>query len=286
MKKLIALIAVFFFVPVQQVSAHAEGLTPFLQINGEYPEIHPIQEESLVPKAFSVPEDIAKESYLVNEEIEFTIDTSVLSKVYSEEVLNTIVYEWELGDGSIKEGTNIKHKYSSMGSKVLTIYARFNDPSVELPPQPIETVQVNIIPDRSYKIPEPVIRANKKDLSRDSHEVNMQIPVAYEAVIKNQPSADIVSYSWDFGEGGKGSEQKVVYKYTTDPAMVAPVLKVTDKNGFTAYTFGILTNGKGTAGYTFATNTVGMIILGVQAIIVVVGVFWFMMVVRSKKKKK
>lgn len=271
---------------VQQAGAHAEGLLPFLTINGEYPDINPIQKESIVPQAFSVPEDIAKKNYLVHEEIVFSIDTSVMLRVYSQEVLDTVIYEWELGDGTSASGTEVKHTYKQIGSKVLTIYAKFNDPEVTLPPQPIETVQMDIVPDKNYSIPEPGIYTNRRALQQDSYEVNMQNPVSFEAKMKNNPTAEIASYTWDFGDGGKGIGERAVYTYSTDPAIVAPVLKVTDKNGFSAYTFGILTNGKNTQGYTFATNTVGTIILAVQAGVLLIGGIWFFIVVRKKKREK
>lgn len=286
MKKIIACAAVFFFASVQSVSAHADGLLPFLTINGAYPDVHPIQKESIVPQTFSVPEDVAKQRYRVNEELSFAIDTSVLLRIYSQEVLDTVTFTWEFGDGTVGEGIEMKHAYKQIGSKVLTIYAKFDDPQGSLPPQPIETVQIDIVPDKNYQVPEPVIQADRRELDMDSHEVNMQNPVSFEAVIKNQPTAEVVSYTWDFGEGGKSSEQKAIYTYTTNPAIVAPVLKVTDKNGFSAYTFGILTNGKNTAGYTFATNTVGTIILGVQAAVLLIGGIWFFLAVRKKKRKK
>jgi hypothetical protein len=286
MQKVLSLIAIFFFLSVQQVSAHAEGLVPFLTVNGSYPDVHPIQKETIVPKSFSVPEDIAKEKFLVNEEIAFVIDTSVLSRIYPDDVLSTITYEWEMGDGSIKQGTEVKHAYKQIGSKVLTIYAKFEDPNVELPPQPIEVVQLEIVPNKNYILPEPIIVADRKELDIKSHEVNMQNPIRFEAKIKNQPTADIVSYAWDFGEGGTSTEQNPIHTYTTSPEIVSPVLKVTDKNGFAVYTFGLLTNGKNTAGYTFATNTVGAVILGVQSFVVVIGVIWFVWAVRKKKHTK
>lgn len=285
MKKILACVAILFFASVQSVSAHADGLLPFLKINGEYPDVHPMQKESIIPQTFSVPEDIAKETYLVNKEIAFSIDTSVLRRVYSQEVLDTVNYEWEMGDGTVDTGTEVKHTYNQIGSKVLTIYAAFDDPETVLPRQKIETIQIDIVPDKKYVLPEPVISVDRKEL-RDSRDVNMQNPITFEAMLKNQSSASVVSFAWDFGEGGKSAEKKAVYTYTTDPAIVAPVLKVTDKNGFTAYTFGILTNGKNTQGYTFATNTVGAIILVAQAIVLLTGCIWFFLAIRKKKRKR
>jgi hypothetical protein len=286
MEKIFLLIALFFFGFVQQVGAHAEGLTPFLRINGEYPEVNQIQKEAIVPSSFSVPEDVSKQKFIIREEIAFTIDTSVLSNLYSEEVLQTITFEWDFGDGTTGQGTEVKHTYSQMGSKVLTIYADFNDPEVTFAKQPIESVQIDVLPSKEYILPEPKILVDRRELGLESDEVNMQNSITFEADIKNKPSTDIASYTWDFGEGGKSNEKKAVHRYTTDPAIVTPVLKVTDKNGFTVYTFGMLTNGKNTEGYTFATNTVGTIILWAQALILVVGVTWFIVAVRKKKHTK
>lgn len=286
MNKLLIAVAFCFFASVQQVSAHAEGLTPFLSINGVSPDMHPLQKESIITTSIVIPEDLAKESYLINEPVSFTIDTDVLAKVYSEDALSTITYEWDFGDGASAEGTAVRHTYTSIGSKIVTIYANFNDPEAGLPPQKIEIVQVNIAPDASYTLPQPYIIANNKALDGDSHEVNMQNPVAFDVQFRNTPSADIASYQWDFGEGGKSTAKKAVYRYTTDPAIVTPVLKVTDKNGFIVFTSGLLTNGKTTEGYTFATNTVGAIILGVQALVVVVGVAWFGFVIWQQKHKR
>ncbi len=273
-----------FLLSVGQVSAHAEGLTPFLKINNEYPEINPVNKEAVVPASFSIPEDSAKGTYLINEPIKFSIDTAVLTQIYSEDVLTNLVYEWELGDGSVAQGTDVKHTYKKAGSMVLTIYVDFNDPEVEFARQPIETVQINVLPNKEYTIAQPVISVNRRELAARSEEVNMQNSITFEASVKNQPTAEIVSYAWDFGEGGRSTEQKAVHTYTTDPSIVTPILKVTDKNGFISYAYGMLTNGKSTEGYTFATNTVGTVILGIQAIVVVIGIIWFAIVVRKKKK--
>lgn len=286
MQKIFLIIALFFFGFVQQVSAHAEGLTPFLKINGQYPDVNQIQKEAIVPSSFSVPEDTSKQKFTINEEISFNIDTSVLSNVYSEEVMQSLTYEWDFGDGTTAQGTEVRHMYGQMGSKVLTIYVDFNDPEVTFTKQPIESVQIDVLPNKEYVLPEPKILVNKKELRLESEEVNMQNPITFEAEIKNKPSSEVASYMWDFGEGGKSNEKKAVHTYTTDPAITTPVLKVTDKNGFTVYTFGMLTNGKNTEGYTFATNTVGTIILGAQALVLLIGVTWFIVVVRKKKHTK
>lgn len=285
MQKAILLVLLFFFASVQQVGAHAEGLIPFLRINGTFPDMNPVRKETVVPTSFIVPEDLATERFSVNKEITFFIDTPVLRQVYADDVLNKITYKWELGDGTTATGTEVKHTYKQIGSKVVTIYADFNDDTVAKP-QVIEIVQLNVFPDGTYVLPEIIITANQKAFRNESQEVNMKAPIAFNVETKNKPTGDTVSYMWDFGEGGKSSEKNPVHTYTTDPAIVTPIVKATDKNGFIVYAYTMLTNAKNTEGYTFATNTVGAIILGVQAVVVIVGVIWFVLAVRKKKYTK
>lgn len=266
--------------------AHSADSEPFLKVNGQYPEMHPLQKETIVPKTFSVPEDFVKDPMLINKEVSFTLDETVLATIYEEDVLQTMVYQWDLGDGSTAEGTDVKHTYSSAGSKVITISVLFKDPQVELPPQPIETVQLEVLPDQQYQIPQVVVKANNQELPADFVQMRLQNPVKYEAVIKNKPSADIVSYTWDLGDGKTSTEKSVVHTYSGNPLLAAPVVKVTDKNGFTTYAFGLLSNDENAGGFTFPANIVGAVILSVQAVAVVVGGIAFLWVVRSQKKKK
>lgn len=286
MQRFILIFILFCMLFVPQVHAHSADSQPFLKVNGVYPETHPVQKETIVPKNFSIPEDVVKKPVLVNKEVLFTIDEEVFASVYEEDVLKTLTYQWDLGDGTTAEGTEVKHTYKSMGSKVITILVDFNDPQVEFAPQPIESVQLDVLPNTDYIIPEVVIRANNQELPDDFIEMRLQAPVKYEAIVKNKPSAEVISYTWDFGDGDTSTEQQIVHTYAGQPLLAAPVVKVTDKNGFTTYAFGLINNNNDAGGFTFPANTVGAIILGVQAVAVIVGVGIFIWAVLSQKKKK
>lgn len=286
MKRILALFIVLFLLFPQQSHAHAGGLFPFLRINGSYPDIHPLKKQTIVPPTFVLPEDLAKGTYLVNEPIKFVVETTLLPKMFKEDGLEQkMLYQFDFGDGTRGEGTEVEHTYKTPGSKILTIYTTPEGATPDIEPQQIEQVQINVVPFKGYILPEPDIVINNK-VARPTQEVVMGSPISLQAKLKNTPSTKIVSYAWDLGEKATSKEQKLVHTYTTKPAVVTPVLKVTDENGLVAYTFTIMTSAQTTQGYTFATNTVGAIILGVQGVIALIAIIWFIIIIWNKKRTK
>lgn len=279
-----ALVLALFVLNVQPVFAHGVEETPFLQINNKPVLAHPLKEEDIKPQLLSVPEDKAAEPYLVNDEIRFVLDQNALSQQFSDEMLQTMMFQWDFGDGRTARGEDVTHTYSQIGSKVVTITAQFNDS--EKSQQLLEQIQLEIVPNKQYKLPDPRIVVNREPLGNTFYTVSLQNPVAFEARLRYQSSAEIVSYVWDFGDGKKSNEQKVLHQYEGAPILATPVVKVTDKNGFTAYAYGLLSNNKTPQGYTFAANTVGVLILLMQGVVVVVGVIWFLLAIRKNKRKK
>lgn len=283
MRNIWFLIAFLFLFP-QTVSAHSEGLVPFFKMNDELPKEYPLMVENISPQTIDIPQDIAPQTYLANEPIDFLIDTQLLKQVYPEETLQKLTYQWEFGDGAKAEGVVNTHEYKSIGTYTLRIYAAFSETGVA--PQLIQSTQVHIVPTKDYKLPNPQIRIKRVPITDGAASLNMQRPVNFEASFAEKPQAEIVSYQWDFGDGQKATGESVVYEYGETVIAATPVLRVTDKNGFVADTFVLLTNDANAAGINLDTNLTGSIILGVQLLVISVGGLWFARVILKKKQKK
>lgn len=279
----LVMLVVYLLLP-SAAQAHSDGLVPFFKINGKFAPEHPLQKENIVPVSFIVPQDIPEDAFVVNEPISFIIDTQALSQVYSDDVLRTIQYSWDYGNGDKSSGTENTYAYHKIGSYTLTISAKFADEDVK--PQAIETVQMNILPDKSYRLPEPAIRVNHKEVGESPLRVNLRQQVLFEAFIKNKPTKEVKDYQWDLGEGKHGEGQKLIYTYSDNPYLIPAVLKVTDVNGFVVYTFGLLSNNQANATEpSLPINSWGIWILLVQIAVVVIGGIWFLIHVRKKRKQ-
>jgi hypothetical protein len=280
MKRIALLVLLFCLVFPTTVSAHGSGLVPFFKINGKIPDTHPLTKENIIPATFTVPQDLSTDTYLVRQPITFKIDTSLLAQGYTKDVIDTLHYRWIFGDGTKAVGLENTHTYNKIGSYTVEIYADFSDDSVE--PQLIESVQLNILPDKNYKIPQPIIIVNRQD----GDKIAMHNPVRFEVVFHTKPSATIASYVWEFGDGKTGKNEMEIHTYDGEQYLAAPVVRVVDANGFVGDSYKIITNDKTAGGYVFATPTAGVFILGLQAIALIGGGVYFFVVMKKHKKKK
>ncbi len=282
MVKVFAILGLLFFLSAQQVAAHGAGLVPFFKINGKLPGTHPLEKQSVYPASFTIPQDVSYDTYLVNEPVSFVIDTNSLAQVYPEDTLNKISYNWDYGDGVKASGLTNTHTYAKMGSYRLTIYADFQ--TEDISPQLIESVQLNILPQKGYVLPQPRILIDRQQVGEEIIPRNLQNPVRFDVSIKKAPNTEI-SYLWDLGDGKSSTKKTLVYTYDSEPALMIPALRVKDSNGFITDTFVLLKNNKDSAGYTFSTEISGITILVVEGLAILVGGILFFIVMRKKRAK-
>ncbi len=220
----------------QAVEAHGAGLPPFFKINGELPNESLLQTVEIYPTNFTVPQDISSDNFLVNQPITFEIDTTLLKQAVTEEIINQTKFSWDFGDGTKAQGLKNTHQYKKKGSYILTINTEFDS---SIPVQLIESVQLNIIPDKNYQLPKAVIKVNGKkidDPTKVSLDINLNNNLVLDASESIAPTSKIIEYLWDFGDGKTGKQVTTGHKYLL-LNYVSPALQIKDENGFISQSY-------------------------------------------------
>lgn len=240
MRKIVTLLLVFlYFVVLPQLSfAHMPGQPPFFKINDKYSDFYPVQSLSVSSPEFELPQDIAPENYVVNEPIEFEIDTKSFQAFVPEEIVKKTKFIWDFGNGAKGEGLKNTHIYKKIGSYVLTIDADTSTFEKGVSPQVIQSVLLRILPDKNYQMPKAVIRVNGKEESRDpktnvlenAFEVNLNNKVKLEVSLSGR--SNVTSYFWDLGDGETSKDSTVEHQYKDPPEILFPAVRIRDKNGF------------------------------------------------------
>ncbi|HSI21371.1 MAG TPA: PKD domain-containing protein [Verrucomicrobiae bacterium] len=224
---LIAVAALLLFPAT--AAAHLPGQPPFTFVNGEAALYYPVGFSSMTD--FALPQDAAPKSYLVQSELTFSLATDALP-LFPEE-LPFYTFQWEMGDGIKATGTEVKHTYQTIGSKVITITSK--DTRATDPSQLLSTLYINIVPAADYKLPQPALSVNgraTKDLYTDSLLTDFTKRVTLDASKSTEGSAPIASYMWDLGNKQVAKDAKVNVTYQSIFSTVQPVVRITDKNGF------------------------------------------------------
>lgn len=128
---------------------------------------------------------------------------------------STATFAWSFGDGSSASGVTATHRYAQPG--VYTVMLAVRD-DADL--RAVSSQQVV------------VARANTPPVAAFTSAVD-QLTVAVDASTSADPDGSIVSYAWNFGDGGTASEAVTAHTYAH--AGTYPVtLTVTDNNGGSA----------------------------------------------------
>lgn len=215
--------------------AHLAGQTPFFLINGVYTGFYPVYVSSL--SNFRLPQDIAPENYLVNQSLNFQIDSAMLP--FPQSIIDKTTFNWDFGDGNKAEGLSAKHSYTKIGSFFLTItadYHGYNDPNTK---PVLQEILLNIVPNRDYKLPQAVIKVNNEIVTDPTHPVEIsKNPVTFDATGSTKGTANIISYFWDIGDGESTNQPTFHHTFTDSKKLyLFPILRVKDANGFISDTF-------------------------------------------------
>jgi hypothetical protein len=231
-------LALLLTLTTSSVSAHLAGQPPYFKINGKYANLYPVPLTSL--ENFQLPQDLAPESYLVNQNLNFELDINRLPA--PPEVVRKTKFSWYFGDGNSASGLATSHSYSKTGSLFLTVYA---DDGTTPAPQILESVLLNILPSSSYQLPKVIIKINgrqSQDPLTDVLQFQLGQNLNFDGSSSTAPSSKIVSYTWDFGDKQSSDKAADSHFYPRDLTQVFPVLRVKDANGFFADNFAEIQN--------------------------------------------
>ncbi|MBI3342353.1 PKD domain-containing protein [Candidatus Curtissbacteria bacterium] len=277
MRKLLALIFLAPIIFPAFVFAHGAGLPPSFYVNGKFPEANPFQTAGILSGSFITPQDISSEKYLVNTEINFQIDTEKLKPVFAQEVLDKVKFSWDFGDGVKAEGLKNTHIYSKIGSYILNITADFN--TQDIPPQLLESVRLNVVPDQNYKLPQAVIKVNGKAAETDplkaTIDVDLSKSVAFDATASVAGNSKIIEYKWDFDDSNNSENKTVNHQYKLPQYYASPSLQIKTADGFVTDTFVTIKNSGNNEASGLDREKIRnilLILLGVIALTTITGV--------------
>ncbi len=229
---LISLLTLHFTLFPKVAEGHLIGQPPFLKIDGQYANLYPVPLTSL--NNFDLPQDLAPESYLINQTVSFELDKSRLPA--PPEIIAKTKFDWDFNDGSHAQGLITSHQFSKIGSVIIKVYA---DDGTTPKPQLIESVLVNILPNSSYILPQAIISVNSKqskDPLTDILQFSFKNQLNFDGS-KSSSQNSITEYFWDFGDQKSGSGSTQTHSYPSDLSQTFVVLRVKDKNGFLADQF-------------------------------------------------
>lgn len=310
------MVCVFTF--YKTVGAHSRGV-PILTINGVLTRVYPIESSSIEP-FLGDSSDVVSENYLVNQNLEFEFEASRSAQLmeilgWKEEALEKITYTWDFGDGTTKQSNTPKnnHTYSKMGTYIMQIEADLSQAGMQdYGKQLVQSTLVHILPNKDYKLPEPVIKINDQIVpsesltlgnsptasgsgslfarlgSKKTLEFDFNKRLNFDAS-DSKSSSRIVQYQWDLGQGDVLKNKTTSIKYKLPQAFTTAVLRVKDENGFIAEAAVDLRNsGKNEpTGFSFEDLNFGspMIFLVLAQLLVLAGgITWYLK--RRKRKQK
>ncbi len=277
MKKIVLLFFLLFFFFPHPVFANGAGLPPFLKINEKYPVSNPLQQYGITASSFLLPQDLAIETYLVNQPIHFQITPDSLQAILPANVIDNIKYVWDFGDGVKTDGLDNTHTYTKIGSYILIVTLNIYTPDSPSPTQFVDSFLLHIVPVENYKdLPRAVINVNGKEVTDP---LNNKLDINFTNVTfdakSSHAASPIVEYLWNFGDGQTGAKPVVTHTYNEDQVFETVVLRVKDKNGFISDAFvGIKraddsNNVKSIGGFPLSTK----ILIGLLVAVIVLIIF-------------
>jgi len=229
------LFLVFFSLP-SFASAHIAGQPPFFLMNDKYADFYPVYTTSL--PNFTLPQDIAPETYVVNEEIVMEIETEILP--FPSEITEQITFTWDFGDGQKASGINNVHRYQNPGTYLLTIQADYNGYEDEYTQPTLQAVVIHIKSHEAFKLPQAVISVNGKNISDPLTDV-LSFPkgTALTFSAKNSLPGDssFSEYIWDMGDGIEKKGDTVTYTPSQDKTYIFPFLRIKTSDGYFSDTY-------------------------------------------------
>ncbi len=292
MKKILLFLVIFLFalhtIP-SVASAHLAGQAPYFKIDGVYSNLYPVAVTTL--SDIVMPQDLAVDTYLVNAPIKFDIEKDQLP--FPKEIVDTMQFSWDFGDGEKGSGLTNSHTYTKIGSYILVIYAEYTDATgKKYPTQLLQSVLFHVVPSKDYKLPQAMIAVNGEKITdplTDTKSFTPNKPITFSGADSSGGDSEIITYEWDLSDGTTTKTKEITHAYNPDRNYVFPFLRVTTEDGFISDTYAELGNivmiNNSEAGED--TNTalpltplqIGGILVGINILIITTAVFLL------KKKK-
>jgi len=108
-------------------------------------------------------------------------------------------YAWNFGNGSSGSGVSPSVTYASAGTFTVTLTVTDNGGSTSSPATTSVTVSVGLQP--------PVASAG------GPYAGSIGVPIGFDGAASQDPDGSIVSYAWNFGDGGTGSGSNPTHSY-------------------------------------------------------------------------
>jgi PKD domain len=263
------------------VFAHGAGLPPVVSVNGQLVNQNAVGQVNYLSGIW-VPEDKAPSTYVLNSPITFELDLETLG-VLTPDAQNSAI-SWDFGDGSALEGVKVTKTYTKIGSFAVNVYIGAKGVPNDQKSM-IQSVLLHSVPSPDYVLPEAVISLNGKKIVQSSigipFDIDLRDEITLDASKSLKGTTNISSYFWDLDQGIStpitSSSVSTNIAYTQPKYYAAPLLRVTDENGFISDSVIVLRHVENTE-----KNT-QFLFLGISGIIVliVVGV----LIVRWKLPK-
>lgn len=188
-----------------KVAAHANN-QPYLLVNGEYVATNPFGGVSGV-------EDMATEVFVVNQPIQFSVDTNALSMPGQ-----SYGWRWTESDKDVASGTTASHAYHKPGSYVVTLESKV---PADTQYREINKIAVTIVPKAGYALP--TVQVNATQMSGGT--------MRYEALTTHDQGVGLKKVEWIFGDGSKAEGEIVTHHYKDKRDFhLYPSVVVTDNN--------------------------------------------------------
>ncbi|MHC3130141.1 MAG: PKD domain-containing protein [Candidatus Bathyarchaeota archaeon] len=122
-------------------------------------------------------------------------------------------YSWDFGDGNTATGVTASHSYPTSGTYTVTLTVT-DDGATD-----------SITATKTVRNRPPVA-----SFTETAEIVDTEETISFDASESSDPDGTIVSYSWDFGDGTKGTGVSVQHAYSQDGSYIV-TLTVTDNDG-------------------------------------------------------
>jgi large repetitive protein len=156
---------------------------------------------------------IAPETACVNQEILFDASPT------TDDTPENLTYSWDFADGTIGEGKQVTKKFAKGG--MYNVNLTVNDHA--------NTVCSKVSLSKPISVNTPPVARSGGDVVMCAA-VNKDYEVVFDAGKSIDADGDLLTYSWDFGDGESGSGKKVTHVYKTGGSYIAK-LTVDDGRG-------------------------------------------------------